>query len=117
MQEHALIGYQILSDSESELLQMAAAIARGHHEWFDGTGYPDRRSGSEIPLEARIAAIADVFDALTTDRVYRKAFPFTTAIEMIRAGRGKQFDPVLLDLFFANVDQALKIKERLEDAA
>ena len=117
MQEHATIGFQILSGSDSELLKMAAIIALGHHERFDGKGYPHGRSGNEIPLEARIAAIADVFDALTTDRVYRKALPFTTAINMLRQGKGTQFDPILLDLFFAHIDQALRIKEELEEAA
>ena len=115
MKEHALIGYQILSGSESDLLQMAARIARWHHEWFDGGGYPDGRSGTNIPLEARIAAVADVFDALTSDRVYRKAFPFTTAISMLRDGRGSQFDPVLLDLFFGQIDQVIRIQEEFED--
>lgn len=117
MEQHARIGHQILDGSDSELLQMGASIALGHHEWWDGTGYPDGRAGADIPIEARIAAIADVFDALTTHRVYRKAFPFTKAIEMLREGRGKQFDPELLDLFFDNLDQVIRIKEEQETAA
>lgn len=117
MQQHAAIGFKILSGSDSELLQMAARIALNHHERYDGKGYPNGIAGTEIPLEARIASIADVFDALTTDRIYRKAFPFTTAISMLREGKGSQFDPILLDLFFGHIDQMLRIKEELEEAA
>src|SRR3712207_1054394 len=81
---HAEIGHQILAGSDSELLQIAATIALTHHERIDGKGYPQRLRGDAIPLEGRIAAIADVLDALTTDRVYRKAFPWPRALNMMR---------------------------------
>jgi putative two-component system response regulator len=117
MEKHARIGYQILSGSDSELLQQAAEIALSHHERWDGTGYPEKRAGTDIPIAARVAAIADVFDAISTDRVYRKAMPFPKAMEVMRGGRGTHFDPALLDVFFENIDKVLKIKEELEAAA
>jgi putative two-component system response regulator len=117
MEEHARIGYQILSGSDSELLQLAAEIALSHHERWDGTGYPEKRVGVDIPIAARIAAIADVFDAISTDRVYRKAMPFPKAMEIMRGGRSTHFDPDLLDVFFENIDKVLKIKKELEAAA
>lgn len=109
IQRHADFGYRILKDSNSELLRMAATIAWTHHERWDGTGYPCGLKGDEIPFEGRIAAIADVFDALTSDRVYRKAYPLTEAVEHMREERGKHFDPVLLDLFLADLHGALRI--------
>jgi putative two-component system response regulator len=77
---------------------------RPHHERFDGTGYPHRLQGEEIPAEGRMAAIADVFDALTSGRVYRRAIDTARALEVLRAERGRHFDPVLLDLFVADVE-------------
>lgn len=109
IRQHAEFGYTILKESSSELLRMAATIAWTHHERWDGTGYPRGLKGEEIPLEGRIAAIADVFDALTSDRVYRKAYPLTEAVELMRAERGKQFDPDLLDLFLADLHGALRV--------
>jgi putative two-component system response regulator len=117
MQEHARIGYQILSGSDSKLLQMAARIALSHHERWDGRGYPEGRVGTDIPVEARVAAIADVFDAITTDRVYRKAMPFPKAIAVLQEGKDSQFDPGLIDTFFEHMDVMLKIKEELADVA
>lgn len=99
MEEHAEIGYQLLRGSESELLELAATIAWTHHERFDGHGYPRGLSGQEIPIEGRIVAIADVFDALTTDRPYRDAYPVEHALELVAAERGKHFDPALADAF------------------
>jgi putative two-component system response regulator len=89
----------MLADSPSELVQAGALIAWTHHERWDGTGYPQKLSGEGIPLPGRIAAIADVFDALTSQRVYRPAFPVRTALEMIDAERGSHFDPSALDAF------------------
>ena len=109
IRQHAHFGYTILKESNSELLQMAATIAWTHHERWDGTGYPCGLKGDEIPFEGRIAAIADVFDALTSDRVYRKAYSLTEAVEHMRAERGKHFDPVLLDLFLTDLHGALRI--------
>jgi putative two-component system response regulator len=115
MEQHAEIGYRILADSDSHLLQLAATIAWTHHERLDGSGYPRGLRGDEIPVEGRIAAIADVFDALTSDRVYRKRYPLVEALRMIRAGRGTTFDADLLDLFLGSIDQVLDIKESYGD--
>jgi putative two-component system response regulator len=102
---HAEAGYRILVGSGAELLQMAATIARSHHEKFDGTGYPRGLAGEEIPLAGRIAAVADVYDALTSDRVYRPALPVHEALAIMREGRGKHFDPAVLDAFLEIVEQ------------
>lgn len=101
IERHAEIGYRMLHGSGSELLELAASIALTHHERFDGRGYPQRLAGADIPLEGRIAAVADVYDALTADRVYRPAFGRDRAIGLLREGRGTQFDPVVLDAFLA----------------
>ncbi|MEA2435058.1 MAG: cyclic di-GMP phosphodiesterase [Actinomycetota bacterium] len=111
MQNHAEFGYRILAGSNSDLLDLAATIALTHHEKIDGSGYPKGLSGEEIPVEGRIAAIADVFDALTSDRVYRKAFQLGEALEIMKDGRGSHFDAGLLDLFLDSIDVALKIKQ------
>jgi PAS domain S-box-containing protein len=101
MEHHAEIGYRILAGSGAELLDLAATIAWTHHERFDGEGYPRGLEGEAIPLCGRIAAVADVFDALTNDRVYRPAYSYSKSIEMMRAERGSQFDPRVLDVFLA----------------
>jgi putative two-component system response regulator len=98
---HAETGFQMLAGSPAEVVQLGAQIARTHHERYDGGGYPRGLSGDEIPLDGRMAAIADVFDALTSDRVYRSALPVKSAIRMMQEERGQHFDPELLDLFFA----------------
>jgi putative two-component system response regulator len=116
MIQHAEMGHQILAGSKSELLQVAATIALTHHERYDGGGYPRGLKDEEIPIEGRIAAIADVFDALTSDRVYRKAFPWPRALTMMRDERGKHFDPVLLDLLFDNIEKVIQIKEDMDEA-
>ncbi|MQB02461.1 MAG: HD domain-containing protein, partial [Actinobacteria bacterium] len=100
MQAHTDIGHRILAGSRSELLQLAATIALTHHERIDGGGYPRNLSGDEIPLEGRIAAIADVFDALTSTRVYRGAILIKEALGIMTKGRATQFDAELLDAFF-----------------
>jgi putative two-component system response regulator len=115
MQSHCEIGYRILSGSKSELLMRAATIAYTHHERVDGAGYPRGLSEEQIPVEGRIAAIADVFDALTSDRVYKKAFALGKAIETMREGRGTQFDADLLDLFLGSLDEVLAIRAKHED--
>jgi PAS domain S-box-containing protein len=101
VETHAEIGYQLLSGSRSPLLQLAAEIALTHHERWDGTGYPRGLTEKEIPLEGRIVAIVDVYDALTRDRVYRKAFSEQEAREIMREERGRHFDPELFDRFEA----------------
>jgi putative two-component system response regulator len=115
MQGHAAIGHQILSGSRSQLGRTGAMLAWTHHEKVDGSGYPRGLRGSEIPLEGRIAAVADVFDALTTDRVYRPAFALEDALAIMREGRGTHFDPELLDLCLASLDEVLETRARLMD--
>lgn len=110
MQQHADIGHQILSGSSSPLLQYAASIALTHHEKYDGTGYPSGLKGEDIPIEGRIAAIADVFDALTSNRVYKKAFPIGKALDIMREDSGGHFDPELLDAFFGSMNIVLDIQ-------
>jgi len=110
MQRHTTIGHEILSGSESELLQVAATISLTHHECFDGSGYPNGLAGDEIPMEGRITALADVFDALLSDRCYRPAFPEDEAIEMIKDGRGTQFDPEIVDILLDHLDDALTVR-------
>ena len=100
IQLHTLIGYDLLRSSETEFLDAAAVIALSHHERWDGTGYPHQLPGTDIPLEARIAALADAFDSLTRDRPYRPALNFSEALELVRQGRGTQFDPDIVDAFF-----------------
>ncbi len=99
MQGHTLIGASMLHNSPSQLLQAGETIALSHHERWDGTGYPHGTAGEAIPLPARICAIGDVFDALTTDRPYRRAMSLSDALDLLRDGRGRHFDPALLDRF------------------
>ena len=111
MERHAEIGHRLLANSSSELLDVAAMIALTHHEHVDGTGYPRGLAGEEIPLEGRIASVADVFDAITSNRVYRPALPLEVAIEVMREGRGTQFDPLVLDLFLDALGDVRAIAE------
>jgi putative two-component system response regulator len=110
MQRHTTVGYEILADSESELLQLAAAIALTHHERWDGNGYPQGLAGEAIPIEGRITAVADVFDALLSDRCYRSALSVEDAVETIRAGRGSHFDPEVADALLENLEEALAVR-------
>lgn len=110
MKEHTLIGAEILSHSNSELLDAGRVIALTHHEKWDGSGYPNGLKGAEIPLWSRICAVADVFDALTSERPYKKAFSTDKAFEILREGRGNHFDPDCLDVFFAKEDEILRVK-------
>ncbi len=109
MQSHAEIGCKILSGSGSELLELAATIALTHHERFDGGGYPGCLRGEVIPIEGRIVAIADVFDALMHDRVYRRALDVRTTLETMAAEDGGHFDPDVLECFLASRDDFLAI--------
>ena len=104
MERHAQIGHDILSGSGSDLLDLAAEIALSHHEHWAGGGYPRRLSGTDIPLAGRIAAVVDVFDALTSPRVYRPAMTREEALDILRAGRATQFDPEVLDAFLELLD-------------
>ena len=103
MQEHAETGAAMLRGSSLVVLQSGAIIAHTHHERWDGTGYPRGLRGAEIPLEARVVAIADVFDALSSKRPYKPAWSLDQVVGTMVAGRGTQFDPELLDLFFTQV--------------
>lgn len=116
MKQHTLIGARLLEGSPSEYLQAGAIIALSHHERWDGSGYPRGLVGEEIPLPGRICAVADVFDALTTDRPYRKAMSNEEALEVMRSGRGGHFDPEILDLFFENLDEVLAIQGEVQEA-
>ena len=110
MERHAEIGHLILTGSDSPLLMLAAEIAITHHERFDGSGYPNKLAGSDIPLAGRIAGIADVFDALTSNRVYRKAFPLVETVEMMKKDSGTHFDPDLLSVFWDVLPEVLSIE-------
>ncbi len=110
MERHTTVGYEILADSESELLQLAATIALTHHERWDGGGYPQGLSSEEIPIEGRITAVADVFDALLSDRCYRSALSIDDAVEVMKEGRGTHFDPQIVDALLGNLEQALSLR-------
>lgn len=109
---HPAIGGEILAGSDSPLLQMAERIALTHHEKWDGSGYPKGLKKEKIPLEGRICAIADVFDALTSDRPYKKAWPLERAMDEIERGAGSHFDPELVPLFKENLAAMISIRER-----
>ena len=115
MKRHPQIGAEIIGEHHSSLLRLARHIALGHHEKWDGTGYPHGLAGEAIPLEARIVAIADVFDALTTARPYKKAWTVEAAIEVLQDGAGKHFDPVLVPLFIDCLPEILAIRERWKE--
>jgi putative two-component system response regulator len=115
MKTHCEIGYRILSESTSDILSLGAEIALNHHEKYDGSGYPNRLSGDEIPITGRIAAICDVFDALTTERVYKKAIPADQALRIMIEGRGSHFDPRLLHHFLQNFEIFAAIRGRFAD--
>ena len=117
MERHAGDGWKILEGSDAALLKLAAEIACSHHEKVDGTGYPNKLKGDDIPQIGRIAAIADVFDALSSNRVYRPAFPLPEVWRMMREGRGSHFDADLLDLFLDSMDGVLAIKDDVESMA
>ena len=112
MKKHPEIGETILSTGTSELLKVGKVISLSHHEKWDGSGYPYGLKGEDIPLYGRIAAIADVFDALTTARPYKKAFSVEKAINIMEEGRGQHFDPMLLELFLQNMDKVLDVLRR-----
>jgi len=113
MRRHPLIGHGILADSPSRFLQMGAVIALGHHEKFDGSGYPQGLAGEAIPLPARIAAVADVFDALTSKRPYKQAWTFQEALTFIQSESGKHFDPACVRAFELRIDAVAVIMREL----
>ena len=115
MNTHAQLGADLLSDHDSMLVQLAASIAVSHHERWDGNGYPRKLSGESIPVEGRITAISDVFDALTTVRPYKDAWPIEQAIELIKSEAGKQFDPSLVELFLANIEEIVEVRRKYDE--
>ena len=115
IKQHPDIGFRILDGSRSEFLIMGANIAYTHHEKWDGSGYPRGLVGEEIPLEGRIAAVCDVFDALTSDRVYKAAMSPEKAVEILREGRGTHFDPLCLDAFIRSIADILALKLKFAD--
>jgi putative two-component system response regulator len=115
MKQHTIVGAQILAGSGAKFIKLAETIALTHHERWDGSGYPKGLKGSKIPLIGRIAAIADVFDALTSKRPYRmKPFSLKEAFNYIKEGRGRHFDPKVVDAFFATKNEIVLIKENIE---
>ncbi len=115
MKKHTEFGYELLVDTDTELMRLAGTIALTHHERWDGSGYPQGMGGDAIPLEGRIAAVGDVFDALTSDRVYRPAFPVGAAVAEMESERGGHFEPVLLDAMHAAFDSFDAIRRRYRD--
>jgi response regulator RpfG family c-di-GMP phosphodiesterase len=115
MQQHVQIGHDLLAGSGIPLLDLAATIALRHHERWDGTGYPDRLAGDAIPLEARIVSVADVFDALTTARPYKAAWPIASAVEYVRLGAETQFDPGVVAAFEAALPAITVAARRLAE--
>ena len=116
IERHPEIGHGILAGSSDPMMKLAATIALTHHEHVDGNGYPRGLKGDEIPLPGRIAAVADVFDALTHDRVYRPAFPVPEAMEVMRNGRGAQFDPRVFDAFEQLLPEIEELGRRYPDS-
>lgn len=115
MKTHAFLGYEILAGSESEMLQAGAQIALAHHEKYDGSGYPKGLVGDDIPLFARIVAVADVFDALTSERPYKSAWDIDKALALLHEGSGKHFDPKCVDAFVSDWPRILDIKNRYQE--
>ena len=115
MQTHVDIGVEILSGSDSILMNMAAEIAQNHHEKWDGTGYPRALKGESIPLTGRIVAVADVFDALTTERPYKEAWSIEKSIEYLEEQSGKHFDPLLVKLFIEILPEILDIRNQYSE--
>lgn len=112
---HPLRGYEILKQSSLMVMNLSSIIALTHHEKWDGSGYPHGLKGSDIHIYGRITAIADVFDALGSDRCYKQAWPLEDTLDYFREEKGKHFDPLLTDLFLENLDKFLEIRDRFTD--
>ncbi len=115
MKSHTISGEKLLSGNDSDLMTAGRIIARSHHERWDGNGYPDGITGEKIHIFARICALADVFDALVSDRPYKKAWPVEKAIATIKEGSGTQFDPNIVEAFLDVIDKAVKIQQEFKD--
>ncbi len=114
MQEHTVYGYQMLSKTDRHLIKAASIVAYEHHEKWDGSGYPRGLKGEDIHIFGRITAIADVFDALGSDRVYKKAWPVEKILKLFEEEKGKHFDPVLVDIFLDNLPHFIAARENIE---
>ena len=115
MKEHSQLGFDMLKHSKREILKTASIIAYQHHEKWNGKGYPQGLKGEEIHIYGRITALSDVFDALGSDRVYKKAWELNRIVDLIREERGEHFDPTLVDLFLENIDKFVVIRNRFKD--
>lgn len=115
MKMHAMYGYELLKGSSSKVLQAGAEIARGHHEKFDGSGYPSGIAGEAIPIFSRIVAVADVFDALTSDRPYKVAWTLEAAVDFLVHGSGSHFDPQCVQAFLDAWDDVMDIRTRYRE--
>ena len=115
MKTHTVVGNEILCNSNKPILEIASNIALEHHERYDGTGYPRGLSGDQIGIYSRIVSLTDVFDALATERVYKKKWGFSEIVEYIKEQRGKQFDPKIVDIFLNNLDEIQRIQHKLKD--
>jgi len=115
MRSHAEIGYQMLCHSPRPVLKAAATVALEHHERWDGDGYPNKKAGEDIHIYGRITAVADVFDALGSDRCYKKAWPLEEIVAFFQDQKGKQFDPSLVDILLQNINEVAAIRESLPD--
>jgi HD-GYP domain-containing protein (c-di-GMP phosphodiesterase class II) len=119
MKEHSAIGGNLLSDiyikTGSQTMRIAFEVAMYHHERWDGNGYPAGLAGNSIPIAARIMAVADVYDALTSERVYKKAFSHKESREIMIEGRGTQFDTRLIDAFLALQDRFIELRKQMRD--
>ncbi len=115
MKTHTEMGAEIIGEDESELLQMAAVVARSHHEKWDGSGYPAGLSGEEIPMVGRIVAIADVYDALTSPRPYKEAWDAERALDYLQEQAGSHFDPALVSLFVAHIAEIEELRQQFAE--
>ena len=115
MKTHAQIGYEMLKHSNKPILQTASIVARDHHEKWNGKGYPRGLKGDDIHVYGRITAVADVFDALGSDRVYKKAWDDERIFKLFEEEKGQHFDPKIIEAFFANLDEIFEIRERFKD--
>jgi response regulator RpfG family c-di-GMP phosphodiesterase len=116
MQTHTTLGYEMLKGSKRDILSAAATISYEHHEKWNGTGYPNNKSKEDIHIFGRITALADVFDALGSDRCYKKAWDLDKILELLKEQRAKHFDPTLVDLFLNNLDEFIEIRDRYKDS-
>jgi GAF domain-containing protein len=116
MEQHTVIGAKILGNSDAVILKASEVVALSHHEKWNGSGYPEGIEGDTIPFVGRVVAIADVFDALSSPRCYKPAFPEEKVLSIMNEGRGTHFDPDLLDTFFDNLDAHRDIRERYREA-